>query len=86
MDKAPSRRRGRPSRTGKRRHENRRENEINKAAMSRLAMIIIASTVPSRNMLQYTLTQRCFLSHCDRDFSLAQQRMQERLIDEMNLQ
>lgn len=54
--------------------------------MSRLAMIIVASAVPSEIMSHYTLIQRRLVPHCDRVFSFAQQRMQETLIDEINIQ
>lgn len=54
--------------------------------MSRLAMIIVASAVPSEITSHYTLIQRRLVPHCDRVFSFAQQRMQETLIDEINTQ
>lgn len=37
--------------------------EEEKAAMSRLAVIVVASAVPSRNMPHYTLVQRRLLPH-----------------------
>ena len=60
--------------------------EENKTAMSRLALIAVASAVPSKNMPHYTLIQRRLLSHCDRVFLLAQQCVPEGLIDEMDFQ
>ena len=54
--------------------------------MSRLALIVVASAVPSKNMPHYTLIQRRLLSHCDRVFSLAQQCAPEGSIDEMDFQ
>ncbi|MCJ1426026.1 hypothetical protein MMC29_003928, partial [Sticta canariensis] len=58
--------------------------EEDKAVMSRLAIIIVASAAPSDTMPHYTLTQRRLLPHCDRIFSLVQQRMQKTLTDEIN--
>ena len=54
--------------------------------MSRLAVIVVASAVPLRNMPHYTLIQTRLLPHCDRVFSLAQQCVPEWLIDEMDFQ
>ena len=54
--------------------------------MSRFAVIIVASAEPSRNMFHSTLIQNRLLSHCDRVFSLAQQCVPEKLIDEKNFQ
>lgn len=59
--------------------------EADRAVMSRLAVIIVASAVPSETTPHYTLTQRRLLPHCDRVFSFAQQDTQERMSDEMNL-
>lgn len=53
-----------------------------KAVMSRPALMIIGSAAPSNNMPYYSR----LLPHCDRKFSLAQQRMQGTSIDGPDLQ
>ncbi|MCJ1466426.1 hypothetical protein MMC07_005045 [Pseudocyphellaria aurata] len=60
--------------------------EVYKTAMSRLAMIIVASAAPSRTILDYTVRQRRILPHCDCIFTLVQQRMQDSLIDGIDLE
>ena len=51
--------------------------EKDNAIMSWLAVIVVASAVPSQTMPDYSLLQRCLLSHCDRVFSLLKQSIQE---------
>ena len=52
-------------------------NEENKATMSWLALIIVASAVPSETVLHYSLIQRRLLPHCDHVYSMLQRYLQE---------
>ena len=51
--------------------------EEDKAIMSWLALIIVASAVPSETVLHYSLIQRRLLPHCDRVYSMLQRYLQE---------
>ena len=51
--------------------------EEDKATMSWLALIIVASAVPSETVLHYSLIQRRLLPHCDRVYSMLQRYLQE---------
>ena len=51
--------------------------EENKATMSWLALIIVASTVPSETVLHYSLIQRRLLPHCDHVYSMLQRYLQD---------
>ena len=51
--------------------------EEDKATMSWLAVIIIASAVPSETVLHFPLTQRRLLPHCDYVFSMLKRYSQE---------
>lgn len=45
--------------------------------MSWLALIIVASAVPSETVLRYSLIQRRLLPHCDHVYSTLQRHLQE---------
>ena len=51
--------------------------EEDRATMSWLALIIIASAVPSETVLHYSLIQRRLLPHCDHVYSILQRHLQE---------
>ena len=51
--------------------------EEDKATMSWLALIIVASAVPSETVLHYSLMQRRLLPHCDHVSSMLQRYLQE---------
>ena len=51
--------------------------EENKATMSWLALIIVASAVPSETVLYYSLIQRRLLPHCDHVYSMLQRHLQD---------
>ena len=51
--------------------------EEDKATMSWLALIIVASAVPSETVLDYSLIQRRLLPHCDHVYSMLQRHSQE---------
>ena len=51
--------------------------EENKATMSWLALIIVASVVPSETVLHYSLIQRRLLPHCDHVYSMLQRYLQD---------
>ena len=51
--------------------------EGDKATMSWLALIIVASAVPSETVLHYSLMQRRLLPHCDHVSSMLQRHLQE---------
>ena len=51
--------------------------EEDKATMSWLALIIVASAVPSETVLDYPLIQRRLLPHCDHVYSILQRYLQE---------
>ena len=51
--------------------------EENKATMSWLALIIVASAVPSETVLHYSLIQRRLLPHCDHVYSILQRYLQD---------
>ena len=51
--------------------------EENKATMSWLALIIVASAVPSESVLHYSLIQRRLLPHCDHVYSMLPRYLQE---------
>jgi len=53
--------------------------------MSWLAVIVVASAVPSQIMPDYSLLQRRLLPHCDRVFSLLKQSIQEVFNDKVNI-
>ncbi len=59
--------------------------EEDEAAMSWLAVIIVASAVPSEIVLDYSLIQRRLLPHCDRVYPRLQRRMHEGLMNEEDL-
>ncbi len=58
--------------------------EKDNAIMSWLAVVVVASAVPSQTMPDYSLLQRRLLPHCDRVFSLLQQSIQEAFNDKVN--
>ena len=51
--------------------------EENKATMSWLALIVVASAVPSESVLHYSLIQRRLLPHCDHVYSIPQRYLQD---------
>ncbi len=51
--------------------------EEDKATMSWLALIIVASAVPSETVLRYSLIQRRLLPHCDHVYSMLQRHLRE---------
>jgi len=59
--------------------------EKDNAIMSWLAVIVVASAVPSQTMSDYSLLQRRLLPHCDRVFSLLEQSIQEVFNDKVNI-
>jgi len=59
--------------------------EKDNAIMSWLAVVVVASAVPSKTMPDYSLLQRRLLPHCDRVFSLLQQSIQEAFNDKADI-
>ena len=51
--------------------------EENKATISWLALIIVASAVPSESVLHYSLIQRRLLPHCNHVYSIPQRYLQD---------
>ena len=51
--------------------------EENKGTMSWLALIIVASAMPSETVLHYSLIQRRLQPHCDHVYSILQRYLQE---------
>ena len=58
--------------------------EGDRSAMSWLAVIVVASAVPSKYVLHYTFVQRRLLPHCDRVFSLLQRCMDDILNNKLD--
>jgi len=59
--------------------------EEDEVTMSWLAVIIVASAVPSEIVLDYSLIQRRLLPHCDRVYPRLQRRIHEGLMNEEDL-
>ena len=51
--------------------------EEDKATISWLALIIVASAVPSETVLRYSLIQRRLLPHCNHVYSMLQRHLRE---------
>ncbi len=59
--------------------------EKDNAIMGWLAVVVVASAVPSQTMPDYSLLQRRLLPHCDRVFPLLEQSIQEAFNDKVDI-